>query len=125
MTDKNENYKVYENNEIGSVFIADHVVEEIAAIAVLDVEGVAFNDEKNKARKLIAKKITKVLPKKIKVIIDEDIVFVDISINVKYGYNVVEVSKEVQSRIKNKISDMTGLEVRDVNVTISNVEAMN
>ncbi len=123
MSEKSGNYKVYENDEIGNVFIADHVVEEIAAIAVLEVEGLAIENDVKSARRLVEKSITKVLPKKIKVNIDGDFVYIDICINVLYGYDIVKVCKEVQDRVSSKISDMTGMEVREVNVSVNSIEA--
>ena len=35
--------------------------------------------------------------------------------------NIVEISKKVQDKIKNTVENMTGLEVVNVNVNISNV----
>lgn len=125
MSDKNISYKVYENDEIGNVFIADHVIEEITGIAVLEVEGLALDMDIREARKLVQKNISKVLPKKIRVNVEDDNVYIDIAINVIYGYDVVKVSKAVQDRVAAKINDMTGMEVREVNVTVNNIEALN
>ena len=45
-----------------------------------------------------------------------------IAINLKYGYSVIETSKDVQEKIKHQIEGMTGLEVSSVNVKIASVD---
>ena len=56
-----------------------------------------------------------------KVDVTEEHVSVDLSLNIKYGYNIPEVSERVQERVKSAIENMTGLTVLDVNVKIAGV----
>ena len=46
---------------------------------------------------------------------------VDLSLNMKYGYNIPDVSEKVQDRVKTAIENMTGLHVLDVNIKIASV----
>lgn len=45
----------------------------------------------------------------------------DININVEYGLNIAEISKEVQASVKNEIESMTDLTVSAVNVNVINI----
>lgn len=60
----------------------------------------------------------KILSKGVKVDVTEEHVSVDLSLNIKYGYNIPEVSERVQERVKSAIENMTGLTVLDVKVKI-------
>ena len=52
---------------------------------------------------------------------DRDNVKVDLSLELKYGYSVLDVSKKVQEKVKQAIETMTGLEVSEVRVRIAGV----
>ena len=62
------------------------------------------------------------LSKGVKVDVLEDVVCVDLALNLKYGYNILDTSEKVQERVKAAIENMTGLTVSDVNVRIASVE---
>ncbi|MEG0566048.1 MAG: Asp23/Gls24 family envelope stress response protein, partial [Hungatella sp.] len=51
----------------------------------------------------------------------EEHVSVDLSLNMKYGYNIPSVSEKVQDKVKTAIETMTGLTVLDVNIKIAGV----
>lgn len=125
MTDKNETYKVYENNDTGNVYIADHVVASIAGIAAMGVEGVATPYEASISRKLFEKGKNKILPKKTKVVIQGQTVYINMSINVIYGYNVLEVSNTVQKKVVESIESMTGMSVMEANIDVAAIEVNN
>ena len=63
--------------------------------------------------------------KKFKKWLTEEHVSVDLSLNIKYGYNIPEVSERVQERVKSAIENMTGLEVSVVNIRIASVDMGN
>ena len=46
---------------------------------------------------------------------------IDCSVVLEYGYDVVEVAKNVQQSIKNAVESMTGFQVLRVDVSISAV----
>ena len=101
----------------GVVRIADDVLAVIAGTAALEAEGVAglagyfSNDVNSKAvRKHIAKAVT--------VNVTGDAVAFNLAISVKFGAKLQEVSRGVQQRVKGAIETMTGLEVREVNISV-------
>ena len=113
-------HKVYENDTIGEVRIADEVVAIIAGLAATEVDGVD-SMAGNITNEVIGKLGIKNLSKGVKVDVTEEHVSVDLSLNIKYGYNIPEVSERVQERVKSAIENMTGLTVLDVNVKIAGV----
>lgn len=104
-----------EESSVGSVRIADDVVAMIASIAALEVEGVRIPGNHGN-------KVTKV-PKGIKVEIRDGIVQVELTVAILFGYQIPEVSGQLQSKIKSAIENMTGLSCGNVNVRFSGVLA--
>ncbi len=119
---KEQNPKEYvmEKKGIGEVKIASDVVAIIAALAATETEGVS-SIAGNITNELIGKFGVKNLAKKVKVTMEDGLVCVDVMLNVKYGYNIREVSEQVQNRISQQIETMTGLVVQEVNVRVAGV----
>ena len=113
-------HKLYEKEMMGEVRIADEVVAIIAGLAATEVEGVA-SMAGNITNELVGKLGMKNLSKGVKVDVTEEHVSVDLSLNIKYGYNIPDVSERVQDRVKSAIENMTGLTVLDINIRIAGV----
>lgn len=113
--------KVYEKDKIGEVQIADEVVAIIAGLAATEVDGVS-SMAGNITNGLVGKLGMKNLSKGVKVVVTEEHVSVDLSLNIKYGYQIPEVSENVQEKVKTAIENMTGLTVLDVNIRIAGVK---
>ena len=117
-------HKVYEKDKLGELQIADEVVAIIAGLAATEVEGVD-SMAGNITNELVGKLGMKNLSKGVKVDVTEEHVSVDLSLNLKYGYNIPEVGEKVQDRVKSAIENMTGLSVLDVNIRIASVNMEN
>ena len=76
---------------------------------------------RNTTNELEGKQRIKNLSKGVKVDVTEEHVSVDLSLNMKYGYNIPDVSEKVQEKVKSAIENMTGLNVLDVNIKIASV----
>ena len=113
-------HKLYEKEMMGEVCIADEVVAIIAGLAATEVDGVD-SMAGNITNELVGKLGMKNLSKGVKVDVTEEHVSVDLSLNIKYGYNIPDVSERVQDRVKSAIENMTGLSVLDVNIRIAGV----
>lgn len=113
-------HKLYEKEMMGEVRIADEVVAIIAGLAATEVDGVD-SMAGNITNELVGKLGMKNLSKGVKVDVTEEHVSVDLSLNIKYGYNIPDVSERVQDRVKSAIENMTGLTVLDVNIRIASV----
>ena len=119
--EERNNYTITLEDNRGEVVIADEVVAVIAGLAAREVEGVA-SMVGNVTKELISKIGKKSLAKGVKVDILEGIVTVAITLNLKYGYNIMDISEKVQEKVKAAIENMTGLTVADVNIRVAGVE---
>ena len=113
-------HKVYEKDQIGEVQIADEVVAIIAGLAATEVEGVD-SMAGNITNELVGKLGMKNLSKGVKVDVTEEHVSVDLSLNIRYGYNITADSEQVQEKVSSAIENMTGLTVLDVNIKSAGV----
>ena len=121
MSEENRStHKLYEKEKIGEVQIADEVVAIIAGLAATEVEGVD-STAGNITNELVGKLGMKNLSKGVKVDVTEEHVSADLSLNIRYGYNIPSVSEQVQEKVSTAIENMTGLTVLDVNVKIAGV----
>ena len=120
MAEKRTTYKIQDLGGIGEVHIADEVVAIVAGLAATDVDGVA-SMAGNITNELVGKLGMKNLSKGVKVDVTEEHVSVDLSLNIRYGYNIPAVSEQVQEKVSTAIENMTGLTVLDVNIKIAGV----
>ena len=114
-------YTIKTDDNLGEVKIADEVVAIIAGLAAMEVDGVS-SMAGNATRELISKLGMKSLSKGVKVDVLEGIVTVSLALNLKYGYNIMDITAKVQDKVKTSIENMTGLEVADVNIRIAGVD---
>ena len=119
-TENRSTHKLYEKDKIGEVQIADEVVAIIAGLAATEVEGVD-SMAGNITNELVGKLGMRNLSKGVKIDVTEEHVCVDLSLYLKYGYNIPEVSPKVQDKVKTAIENMTGLTVLEVNIKIAGV----
>ena len=119
--DNRSAHETYEEKQIGEVRIANEVVAIIAGLAATEVDGVA-SMAGTITNGLVGKLGMKNLSKGVKVEVTEEHVSVDLSLNIRFGYNIPEVSKNVQERVRAAIENMTGLTVLDVNIRIAGVD---
>ena len=111
---------VYEKDEHGQIVIADEVVAIIAGIAATEVKGVdsmygGWSGE------IISRMGIRDLSKGVSISIEDGHVSVKLSLNVRYGYSILDVSRNVQDKVASAIESMTGLSVLDVNIRIAGV----
>ena len=113
-------YVLQEDDNIGTVQIADEVVAMIASLATTEVEGVSSMTG-TISNELMSKVGVKNLTKGVKVEVIGSSVKVELTVMMDYGYNIPATSQKVQERVKNAIENMIGLEVTDVNLRIAGV----
>ena len=109
-------YVLQEDENIGTVQIADEVVAIIASLAATEVEGVS-----SMAGNITNELMSKVGAKGVKVEVFNHQVRAELAVLMEYGYNIPATSQKVQERVKNAIENMTGLTVTDVNIRIAGV----
>jgi uncharacterized alkaline shock family protein YloU len=85
-------------------------------------KGVFFSSKGNAANELTGKLSSKKnLSKGVKVLVSPDAVSVDMALTLDYGYGIPETAKQVQEKVKLAIENMTGLQVKEVNIRIAGV----
>ena len=119
MADSRKTYTI-DHKDIGNLVVTEEVLCSIAALAATEVKGV-YGIEGT-----IGSEISKYIgrnthAKGIKVEMGEDELTYEIPIKISYGYNILEVSSEIQEKVKTTVENMTGIKVSDVNVNIADV----
>ncbi len=113
-------FVLQENEEIGTVKIADDVVAMIAALAATEVEGVAAMSG-NMTNEFLSRVGVRNAAKGTRVEVIQKKVKVDLAITIEYGFNIPATCQRVQTKVKNAVENMTGLEVTDVNIRIAGI----
>ena len=115
-----DTYVISSQPNLGAVMVTENVIAVIAAMAALEVDGVV-SMAGNITSEIIAKMGMKKLSKGVRVDVADDEIMIDISLIIKMGQNIVNVSKKVQEKVKDTVENMTCMKVVNVNVNISNV----
>jgi uncharacterized alkaline shock family protein YloU len=93
-------------NPNGKVVYNAGIVNNIVALAISEVEGVTPLQGKKNG---------------ISLYIEKDGIYADVSVVVKYGYNVPELAYRIQQSVKQSVENMTRYKVNSVNVHIQDV----
>ena len=109
-----------EQNEVGTIRIADEVVGIIAGMAATEIPGVAgmSGGLGGGIAEMLGKKN---LAKGVKVEVGEKEAAVDLYVIMEYGVRLPDIAIQVQENVKHAIESMTGLEVVEVNVHVQGV----
>ena len=107
--------------DIGTVSIADDVVALIAAFAAMEVDGVS-GMAGGIDMDTVSKGGMKRLGKTVKVEVSKEGVKADLAIDLVYGNSIPETCSKVQDRVRTSIENMTGLEVKDVNIRVAGIK---
>ena len=106
-----ENKYITQNQENGSVLIAEEVLVNIISVAVAEVEGAELSGKPGIN-----------WGKGIKLTIDEESrVAVKCYINVDFNQSVVAIAANVQENVASALESMAGVEVLSVNVSVVGV----
>lgn len=109
-----------ENKDYGQIKISEDVIATISGMAAGEIEGVAAMSGS------ITGNLTEILGKKnlskgVKVVVNEDEVFIDLFLLIEYGIVIPDVAWKIQENVKNTVETMTGLKVTEVNVHVQGI----
>ncbi len=90
----------------GKIVYNAGIVHNIVALAVAEVEGAVLAQSKKSG---------------ISFRLEKDGIYVDVSVSVKYGYNVPELAYRIQQSVKQSVENMTKYKVVEVDVHIHDV----
>ncbi len=107
-----------------NINISNDVISTIVSVAIMETEGVAgvVTTVKEGVNKILKKKAS--IPTGIEIeFTDEhnEKINITASISIKFDYELTEVAKEVQNKIKNAIETMTSLKADKVTVHVVSV----
>jgi uncharacterized alkaline shock family protein YloU len=101
--------------EVGNTTISPQVLQKIARLTALSVQGVSrlASPAGN-----LGQILSKDEDKGAKIRILEEGVLVDVYVILMSNFNVRDVSREIQSRVSRAISEMVGMDVGGVNIHV-------
>ena len=109
------------NQPIGNLNISTGVVEKIAKLAALEIDGVAEVSTGSSGVKGVFAKTNSQKP--VVVTMNDGVAEIDISVVLKYGCKVPSVCKNVQEAVKTNVQNMTEITVSKVNINVTGVQA--
>lgn len=111
---------IADSTELGTIQIAPEVLEIIAGLATVDIEGVAgmSGGLAGGIAELLGRKN---LTKGVKVQVGAGEAVVDVSIVVHYGYRIPDICEQIQRNVQQAVQSMTGIDVAEVNIQIHDV----
>ncbi|GAA3833111.1 hypothetical protein GCM10022226_63030 [Sphaerisporangium flaviroseum] len=109
----------------GRIKVADEVVEKVAALAALEITGVAdLGGDLERALESVRDRIgvgSKRPDQGVRAHIENAQVTVDVTIVIEYGHIVMQVAGDVKINVARTVSHMLGMRVVEVNVTVDDV----
>ncbi|MEU4832999.1 Asp23/Gls24 family envelope stress response protein [Streptosporangium sp. NPDC023615] len=110
----------------GRIKVADEVVEKVAALAALEVAGVAeLRDDAARAAEPARLRAGSAGagrgPRGVSAHVQDRTAAVDVTIVTEYGHVVMDVANEVKTNVARTISRMLGMRVVEVNVNVDDV----
>lgn len=111
------------DSERGVTTIKDGVVSRIASMAAREVEGVYLGGSASRAAGGFLENVTGSSggSRGVSVEVGRVETAIDLKMGIEYGRNILEAVEEVRRRISDRVTQMTGLRITELNVTISDV----
>ena len=113
----NKEYMMHQEN-MGTIQISEDVVASIATSAAMEVEGVSGLLSGNVSDLVGGKKMT---AKGVRVEMVDDAIVVNLFLTIRYGSGAAEVAEKVQNSVYTAMQDMTGFNVKAVNVHVGGI----
>lgn len=109
--------------ERGTTTISDGVVSKIAGISAQEVEGVYMGGSASRTAGGLLGSFTgsESQTRGVSVEVGRMETAIDLKMGIEYGRNILESVEEVRRRIIDRVQNMTGLRVTELNVTISDI----
>ncbi len=105
-------------NDLGTIFISDDVMLKVAGYAALECYGIVAMSSKRAKDGLVEWLGRENLTKGIQIRNVGDKLDIDLFIIVEYGISISEVCKTIVETVRYKLESMTGIKVRNVNISV-------
>ena len=112
-------------NELGMISINDRVVEKTAARAAIEIPDAGAAASRFLGRSMAgasalgARQTSLTALPKASADVDGSLVNLDLSISVRWPASVPEVSNAVRENVQRRVSELTGLTVREVSISVT------
>src|SRR5919199_1459002 len=110
-------------SERGSTNVKDSVVSKIAGMAAGEVEGIRMGGGASRAARGVLESVTgsQSLSLGVSVEVGRVETAIDVSMEVEYGRNILQLAERVRDRITERVENLTGLRVTELNVTVNDI----
>lgn len=114
------NSDMVQNTEMGTVRMDDEVIAGIVAMTLDQIKGVAgtVGGASYSLTGMLGKKNS---AKGVRVDMKDEGISINVSITVRYGYNIPDLARNVQRRITDEVRMMTGMKVRAVDLFVQSI----
>jgi uncharacterized alkaline shock family protein YloU len=111
--------------ERGSTSISDSVVSKIAGIAAQEVDGIRMGSGASQTASNLLGSITGgsggSQTQGVSVEVGQEEAALDLTLTAEYGKSVPQLAEAVRRNVINRVENLVGLRVTEVNITVSNV----
>src|ERR671917_1363792 len=110
-------------SERGRTTIGGGVVSKIVGMAAGEVEGIRMGGSASRAAEGVLGNVTgsQSLSRGVSVEVGRVETAIDLTMAMEYGGNVLQLAERVRDKITERVENLTGLRVAELNVTISDV----
>jgi uncharacterized alkaline shock family protein YloU len=110
-------------SERGTITISDGVVSKLAGVAVGEVEGIRMGGSVSRTAGGILESVTgsQGQTRGISAEVGRFETAIDLTMGVEYGRNILERVEQVRDIISERVENITGLRVTELNVTVSDI----
>lgn len=112
-------YKI--KNDIGTIFISEEVMLKVVGYAALESYGIVAMSSKRAKDGIVEWLGRENLSKGVQIRLVEDMIDVDLYIVVEYGISMTAACESIKEVVKYKLESMTGVKVRNVNITVEGI----
>ena len=114
-------------SERGRTTISNSVVSQIAGVAAQEVEKVQMGGGTTAAVGGFLQSVTGTsssgnFSRGVSVEVGEEEAAIDLTMAVEYGYSVPQLTEAVRRNVINRVENLTGLRVTEVNITVNDVQ---
>ena len=108
-------------NDIGTIYITEDVLLKVVGYAALECYGIVAMSSKRAKDGIVEWLGRENLAKGVQIRMVDDMVDVDLFIIVEYGISIAEICKTIVETVRYKLESMTGVKVRNVNITVEGI----
>jgi uncharacterized alkaline shock family protein YloU len=110
----------YEKLSPGKTTIAPDVLHTIARLTTLQIEGVSRICVNPPVR--VNRLFKRWQSEGVEIDVQDGVVYADLYVILKNGYNIRDVSRNIQQNVARAVSDMVGMQVGRVNIHVEDID---